>query len=213
MPYTYDPLSDDDDDIYDFDEREDVEGDACKALNIESRVRGGHHLRSTKDAMPNNALMSCREPLMNESIAEAFRGFDPQDEQERILCKLQLVASEHALDCFTRSNKIGLDPKIRAQELKYAEKFIAGAIKLSEALDKHRGKGNQQITVKRFDVSQGGQAIIGHVNAGKAGDARKAHSPEAVPAVLTDDSAAADDGERLAEQLAVRQRTRQPVNR
>lgn len=212
MSYTYDSLSEDDDDTYDFDEREDIEGHACKALNIDSRVRGGHHLRSTKDAMPNNALMSCREPLMNESIAEAFGGFDPQDEQERILCKLQLVASEHALDCFTRSNRIHLDPKIRAQELKYAEKFIAGVIKLSEALDKHRGKGNQQITVKRFDVSQGGQAILGNFNADKAGDSRTVHGPEGVPAALPDDSAVSDDGERLTEQLAVRQRTRQPVN-
>jgi len=33
------------------------------------------------------------------------------------------------------------------------------------ALDKHRGKGQQKITVERVNVAPGGQAIVGHVQA------------------------------------------------
>lgn len=214
MSYTTNSLANYDDDAFVPDEREDIEGHACQALNTNSRVHGGYLLRSTKDVMPNTALMSCREPLMNESIAAAFEGFDPQDEQERRLCQLQLVASAHVLDCFTRANKEGLDPERRDAELKHAMKLMSGVIAASEALDKHRGGGNQKITVERVNVADGGQAVVGHVDARGAARQRTASQSEAAASCeLTDDSAASADGEKLAEQLNVRQRQRQPVER
>ena len=36
------------------------------------------------------------------------------------------------------------------------------------ALDKHRSKGQQKITVERVQVAPGGQAIVGHVQAAPA---------------------------------------------
>jgi len=35
-----------------------------------------------------------------------------------------------------------------------------------EALNKHRGKGQQKVTVEHVHVHQGGQAIVGHVAQG-----------------------------------------------
>ena len=37
-----------------------------------------------------------------------------------------------------------------------------------EALDKHRGKGSQKITVEHVNVHAGGQAIVGNVKAGRS---------------------------------------------
>ena len=34
------------------------------------------------------------------------------------------------------------------------------------ALDKHRGKGQQRVTVEHVHVHEGGQAIVGNVEAG-----------------------------------------------
>jgi hypothetical protein len=51
----------------------------------------------------------------------------------------------------------------REQMLKFALKFMDSSTRHSEALDKHRGKGEQKVTVKYVHVASGGQAIVGNV--------------------------------------------------
>ena len=53
-----------------------------------------------------------------------------------------------------------------------------------EALDKHRGKGKQKITVEYVNVEAGGQAIVGNVaTSAKTGSAKKSSTRETVPAL------------------------------
>lgn len=208
MSYNYDPSSNDEDDDFTEDERENIEGHYCKASNTKSPIRGGHQLRLIKEAMPNTSLMACREPLANESTLAAVEAFGPQDEQERMVFPLMDVAYQHAMDCFARASKHGLDPERRDAELKHAMKLMDKVTAASEALDKHRGKHNQKIIVKRVYDNR---AIYGPFPA-DAG-ASEARHPEAAPAALCDESAASADGEKLAEQLNVRQRQRRPVER
>ena len=46
-----------------------------------------------------------------------------------------------------------------------------------EALNKHRGKGQQKITVKHVKVESGGHAIVGNVDARKSASVSKAAAP------------------------------------
>ena len=51
----------------------------------------------------------------------------------------------------------------RDMALKHAQKLIATYAKHLEILNKHRGKGQQKVTVEHVNVAAGGQAIVGSV--------------------------------------------------
>jgi hypothetical protein len=53
-----------------------------------------------------------------------------------------------------------------------AQKLMALYVKQVAALDKHRGKGQQKVTVEHVHVGAGGQAIVGTVEAGAAAGRR-----------------------------------------
>ncbi len=52
-------------------------------------------------------------------------------------------------------------------KLKDSTKLTRTFIAQMEALDKHRGKGQQKMTVEHVHVNEGGQAIIGDVKRGE----------------------------------------------
>jgi len=51
----------------------------------------------------------------------------------------------------------------RELNLKYAEKYLRLYIDQMKALNKHRGKGDQKVTVEHVNVEAGGQAIVGSI--------------------------------------------------
>ena len=53
--------------------------------------------------------------------------------------------------------------------LKHAHKLMSLYAKQLETLNKHRGKGQQKVTVEHVNVQAGGQAIVGTVEAGQRG--------------------------------------------
>ena len=54
----------------------------------------------------------------------------------------------------------------RRENLNQANKLCRSYAALTEALDRHRGKGQQRIVVEHVNVHAGGQAIVGAVTAG-----------------------------------------------
>ena len=52
--------------------------------------------------------------------------------------------------------------------LNHAQKLMALHTKQLAALDKHRGKGQQKVTVEHVNVAAGGQAIVGNVDVKKS---------------------------------------------
>ncbi|MDA9226431.1 hypothetical protein N9P29_00865 [bacterium] len=93
---------------------------------------------------------------------------------------------EAATECLRRAMIEGQGFESRDVNLKHAEKLMAVYAKQIEALNKHRGKGQQKITVKHVNVESGGQAIVGNVETGKpASDPMKAapalNEPNEVP--------------------------------
>ena len=66
--------------------------------------------------------------------------------------------------------------------LNHAQKLMATYAKHLDTLNKHRGKGQQKVTVEHVNVAAGGQAIVGNVDAGakskaSTGDPALEHNP------------------------------------
>ena len=70
----------------------------------------------------------------------------------------------------------------RDMALKHAQKLMTLYAKQLETRNKHRGKGQQKVTVEHVHVAAGGQAIVGNVDTGgrtsNASQAAIEHSPE-----------------------------------
>ena len=67
----------------------------------------------------------------------------------------------------------------RQDNLRQAAKLSRVYADLMLALDKHRGKGQQRVTVEHVHVYEGGQAIVGTVQAGGGVPANSEDQPHA----------------------------------
>lgn len=111
-------------------------------------------------------------------------GLNPTDAIEGMLA-IQIVATHHAaMECMRRA----MIPSdwIQGFELgmKHAAKLMTIYARQVEALDKHRGKGQQKITVEHMNVEAGGQAVVGHVETGAA-PSKSSDQSQAVPKDIT----------------------------
>ncbi len=61
----------------------------------------------------------------------------------------------------------------RSDSLSQANKLSRTHAALLDALNRHRGKGQQKVTVEHVHVHSGGHAIVGNVNGPGGGDAAK----------------------------------------
>jgi hypothetical protein len=79
----------------------------------------------------------------------------------------QLIATHNAaMECYRRAMLDEQTFEGRRENLNQANKLSRTYAALTEALDRHRGKGQQRITVEHVNVHAGGQAIVGAVTAG-----------------------------------------------
>lgn len=108
-----------------------------------------------------------KRDLIMISATQALIDMAPKDDIERMLVTQMIGTHEAAIECLRRAMIEGQGFESRDVNLKHAEKLMAVYTKQIEALNKHRGKGQQNITVKHVNVAAGGQAIVGNVEAGK----------------------------------------------
>ena len=107
------------------------------------------------------------ETEKNARIARAlqlYESLEPQDGAEGALATQMVGTHYAALECLRIANFPDQSFKGREMAFKSAEKMMSLYIKQMTALDKHRGKGQQTVTVKHVNVHSGGQAIVGSVN-------------------------------------------------
>jgi hypothetical protein len=105
-------------------------------------------------------------------------GIGPKDELEGMLAA-QLIASHHAaMECYRRAMLAEQTFEGRRESLNQANKLSRTHAALLDALNRHRGKGQQKVTVEHVHVHSGGQAIVGAVSTPGGGDATK---PEEQP--------------------------------
>lgn len=119
---------------------------------------------------------------------ELLESLKPADGAETMLAQQMVGTHFAALECLRRAALTNQTFEGRDMALKHAQKLMALYAKQLETLNKHRGKGQQKVTVEHVHVADGGQAIVGNVETG-AGPAPVAQSLEHKPAVPIDTSA------------------------
>src|SRR3954454_24931628 len=101
---------------------------------------------------------------MNGAISDLV-GINPKDELEGMMAA-QLIASHHAaMECYRRAMGPEQSFEGRRENLAQAGKLSRTHVLLVEALNRHRGKGQQKVTVEHVHVHAGGQAVVGMVAA------------------------------------------------
>ena len=79
----------------------------------------------------------------------------------------QLIASHSAaIECYRRAMIGEQSFEGRRENLNQANKLSRSFATLLDALNRHRGKGQQKVTVEHVHVHEGGQAIVGNVEGG-----------------------------------------------
>ena len=152
--------------------------DFAKAFGTEDSKLRNHRMLSLVNLLKfNEGDDSDTQNLIAVSATQAFIDMAPKDDIERMLVTQMIGTHEAATECLRRAMIQGQGIEARDVNLKHAEKLMAVYTKQIEALNKHRGKGQQKITVKHVNVEAGGQAIVGNVDARKSASASK----EAVP--------------------------------
>ena len=99
---------------------------------------------------------------------DAIRGIAPKNEVEGMLAAQMVSAHNAAMECMRRAMLAGQYPEAVAHNLKMSDRFMRTYTMQMEALNRNRGKGQQQIVVKHVSVNDGGQAVVGTVNHSQA---------------------------------------------
>jgi hypothetical protein len=100
------------------------------------------------------------------ATVSALVGIAPRDECEGMIAA-QLVACHNAsMECYRRAMICDQTFEGRQENLNQANKLSRTYTTLLEALNRHRGKGQQKVTVEHVHVHEGGQAIVGNVDGG-----------------------------------------------
>ena len=114
----------------------------------------------------------------------ALIGVGPKDELEGMLVAQLIAAHNAAMECHRRAMLSEQTFEGRRENLNQANRLSRTYATLLEALNRHRGKGQQKVTVEHVHVHSGGQAVVGVVEPTGGGDRKKSEDqPHAKPNV------------------------------
>ena len=114
----------------------------------------------------------------------ALRGIAPKDELEGMMAAQLIAAHNATMECYCRAMLGEQTFEGRRENLNQANKLSRTWATLLEALNKHRGKGQQKVTVEHVHVHSGGQAVVGTVERPGGGERGKSEEqPHAKPNV------------------------------
>jgi hypothetical protein len=153
------------------DDPEDRKG-ALKNIGGSNSDRWNHVLANqTVQALWFNSSPEERDKQLSATVA-ALQGIAPKDELEGMLAA-QLIASHNAaMECYRRAMIAEQSFEGRRENLSQANKLSRTYVALLEGLNRHRGKGQQKVTVEHVTVNEGGQAIVGNVKTGEGRGSR-----------------------------------------
>jgi hypothetical protein len=103
-----------------------------------------------------------RQKQWSATVA-ALMGVAPKDELEGMMAAQLVAAHNAAMECYRRAMIGEQTFEGRRENLAQANKLSRTYATLTEALDRHRGKGQQKVTVEHVHVHAGGQAVVGMV--------------------------------------------------
>lgn len=161
---------------------------ARRAFQVETKEEAQARIQEIASLLWHHESASQEE--INISIVRAIEHFNslaPRDGAEGMLAKQMVATYFAAIECMRRAAIPNQYSQARDQELNQAAKLMSLYARQLDTLDKHRGKGQQKVTVEHVYVAQGGQAIVGHIDAGsgrrdKADETQVTYQPSlAVP--------------------------------
>lgn len=115
---------------------------------------------------------------MTAAVA-ALTGIAPRDEIEGMLAGQLVAANAAAMECYRRAMLGEQTFEGRKENLAQANKLSRTYATLVEVLNRHRGKGQQKVTVEHVHVHAGGQAVVGAVQGGGGGASENERQPHA----------------------------------
>jgi len=101
---------------------------------------------------------------VNQAIA-MVADLEPRDNVEAMLASQMFAIHEMMMECSTRAHLKEQTFEGTQLNLNSAIKLSRSFVALTDALNKHRGKGQQKMTVEHVTVNEGGQALVGSVDA------------------------------------------------
>ena len=110
---------------------------------------------------------------LRQAAATALIGIAPKDEVEGMIAAQLLACHNATMECYRRAMLPGQTHVGWNDNLNHASKLSRTYATLLETLNRHRGKGQQKVTVEHVHVHQGGQAIVGNVETPGGGFATK----------------------------------------
>ena len=111
-----------------------------------------------------NSNTETRDRQFGATVA-GLVGIGPKDEVEGMLAAQLLASHNAAMECYRRAMIGEQSLEGRRENLNQANKLSRTYATLIEALNRHRGKGQQKVTVEHVHVHSGGQAVIGAIEA------------------------------------------------
>jgi hypothetical protein len=97
------------------------------------------------------------------ATAAALVGIGPKDKLEGMMAAQLIAAHNAAMECYRRAMISEQTFEGRRENLNQANKLSRTYALLLDALNRHRGKGQQKVTVEHVHVHAGGQAVVGMV--------------------------------------------------
>ena len=104
---------------------------------------------------------------------DVLSGIAPRDELEGMVAVQLIAAHNAAMECYRRALIEDQTFEGQREYLNQANKLSRTCATLLDTLNKHRGKGQQKVTVEHVHVHQGGQAVVGNVESPGGGGQRK----------------------------------------
>ena len=116
-------------------------------------------------AMPSHVGADHSGPQqLGEALLGALRGIRPRDELEGALAVQMFVLNFTVLDFLRVANSNDQRVDIRCEMFSHAVKGSRACAALLDALNRHRGKGRHNMTIKHIHLNKGARAIVGPVN-------------------------------------------------
>ncbi len=127
-------------------------------------------VRNSDDTTRNRQIQATLAGLM---------GIAPRDEVEGMLAAQMVAAHNASMECHRRAMIGEQTFEGRKEALNQANKLSRTYTMLLDALNRHRGKGQQKVTVEHVHVHSGAQAIVGSVETGGGVAANNQRQPHA----------------------------------
>ena len=105
-----------------------------------------------------------------KAVLAGLIGIAPRDELEGMMAAQLIAAHGAAMECCRRAMIGDQTVEGRRENLNQANKLSRTLAVLLDALNHHRGKGQQKVTVEHVHVHAGGQAMVGAIATPGGGD-------------------------------------------